>query len=269
MDITFVTHLRLDSEDRLYNLQTILNYYSSNVPNSNFILVEDGESHDVRFDKINWPKNRTSFFFMENPGVYHRTRALNYGFKHSKAPIVVSLDTDCVVSIDAFNKCKEALLKEHTIAWPYNGYFVDVSYKIHQDFVINALNYEIFKKYLPPADQLKLGILSEHVGVRCTTTTLPGLGGIVMFNRERIMEIGGYNEKFIGWGAEDEEIDIRCRKLGLTTYRDTGENSLLFHLIHSNSVRQTNPHYQSNVLELERVKNMNKLELLQHIKSGQ
>ena len=39
--ITFICHLRIDNDERLRNLQTILNYYSKNIPDSKFIIVED------------------------------------------------------------------------------------------------------------------------------------------------------------------------------------------------------------------------------------
>ena len=33
-----------------------------------------------------------------------------------------------------------------------------------------------------------------------------------MFKKESIIKIGGWNEDFIGWGAEDDEITIRVKK---------------------------------------------------------
>ena len=38
-------------------------------------------------------------------------------------------------------------------------------------------------------------------------------GGVAMFKKESIIKIGGWNEDFIGWGAEDDEITIRVKKL--------------------------------------------------------
>ena len=64
--ITFVTHLRYDHQDRLDNLQCILDFYSFYFPNSRFILVEDDKTHNSAFDKISWPLKKTSFYNNSN-----------------------------------------------------------------------------------------------------------------------------------------------------------------------------------------------------------
>jgi hypothetical protein len=133
-NITFVTHLRYDHNDRIKNLQTIIKYYSNNFKGSKFIFIEDDKEHNSAFDKITWPKN-TSFYFVKNEGLYYRTRALNYGINQATTPIVVSLDTDCIVSVNSFNVCIKELLNDATIAWPYNGFFIDVADAIHQEFI--------------------------------------------------------------------------------------------------------------------------------------
>lgn len=266
-DITFVTHLRYDHSDRLKNLQTVLNYYSTNLPEARFIFVEDDSQHRKEFDNIQWPKKRTSFYFIKNDSFYYRTRALNYGIKKAKTPIVVSLDTDCIVPIDSFKKCVVELLNESTIAWPYNGYFIDVSHNLHEQFKSNEYKYETFFKQLPDISDLTLGFNNGSYSVRCTNTHFISVGGIVMFNRERFLEIGGYNEKFICWGAEDNELFHRCKILEHKMYRDLDINSLCFHLFHNNAVRNQHPFYQSNFDEAGLVESMSKHELQEYIKT--
>jgi hypothetical protein len=265
-DITFVTHLRYDSEDRINNFQTVLNYYSNNIPGSKFIVIEDDVKHNPSFDKIKWPKG-TSFYFSKNEGWYHRTRALNYGIKKANTSIVVSFDTDCIVPIQSVNYCRSELLKDATIAWPYNGYFIDISYKRHNDFIQNFYNYNTLLHKLgtnlSPALQEILD--GGNMSVRCTNTTHKSVGGIVMFNKERFLEIGGYNEKFIAWGAEDNELDSRIKTMEHISFRDNSDNSICFHLFHTNNIRNQHPYYQSNCDELHKIENMTKEQLTKYI----
>jgi predicted glycosyltransferase involved in capsule biosynthesis len=266
-NITFVTHLRYDHDDRIKNLQTILDYYSSNFPESSFIFVEDDAQHNTKFDIIKWPKGRTSFFFIKNTSYYYRTRALNYGIKKAKTPIVVSLDTDCIVPVDSFKKCVNALLDDATIAWPYNGFFIDTSHNLHHQFIENKSNYNFLFNLLPDINTLKLGHQYGDFSIRCTITDHQSVGGIVMFNRERFLEIGGYNEKFICWGAEDNELYSRCNILEYKQYRDNDLNSVCFHLFHRSAVRSQHPFYQSNFDEANKVERMSKDELHQYVKT--
>jgi predicted glycosyltransferase involved in capsule biosynthesis len=266
-NITFVTHLRLDHQDRIDNLQTILNYYSLNYPEAKFIFIEDDSEHRKEFEQVKWPMGRTSFYFIPNDSFYYRTRALNYGIKRAKTPIVVSLDTDCIVPVDSFNKCVVSLLKDATIAWPYNGYFIDTSYALHQNFISSGYKYNTFFEKLPAISSLMMGNFYGDLSVRCDNKHHQGVGGIVMLNKERFLEIGGYNEKFICWGAEDNELFTRCDILNHKKFRDEDLNSICFHLFHKNAIRSVHPYYQSNCDELTKVEKMNKEELQNYIKT--
>jgi predicted glycosyltransferase involved in capsule biosynthesis len=266
-NITFVTHLRYDNPDRLRNLQTILNYYSLNFPRSKFILVEDDKEHNKNFDNIVWPKKRTQFYFISNDGYYYRTRALNYGILKATTPVVVSLDTDCIAPVESINKCTEALLNNATIAWPYNGFFIDTSHLLHEHFIKNDFGFSSLKEQLPPVPTLQLShsYAEDNFSIRCTNTVHQSVGGIVMFNRERFLEIGGYNEKFIAWGAEDNELCTRVKTLEHKSFRDEDIDSVCFHLFHNNAIRNNHPYYQSNFDEAALTGGMTKEELLCYI----
>lgn len=262
--ITFVTHLRYDNPDRLDNLQIMIDYYSNILPESKFIFIEDGHVHNEYFDKIKWKKNSTSFYFLKNSGTYHRTKALNFGFNQAETPIVVSMDTDCIVPKHCFFECEKELLNDCTAAWPYNGYFIDVDYNLKEIFK-KTKNYELLLNGLDNNLQLPICTQYKNYSVRCTSRKHLGVGGIVMFNKNKFLSIGGYNETFIGWGAEDNEITERLRILDHKIYRQNDVKSICFHLYHENAQRAENPYYHNNTKTLEKIMSMNKQELLEHI----
>jgi hypothetical protein len=52
-------------------------------------------------------------------------------------------------------------------------------------------------------------------------------GGVVLFRKEHFEKVGGYSNKFWGWGGEDNEMFFRTIEiLGNTDYRDCYFNSL-------------------------------------------
>jgi len=266
-NITFITHLRYDHDDRIKNLQTVINFYSTNFPEAHFIFVEDDVNHNDKFDSIEWPKKRTSFFLIKNAGYYYRTRALNYGILEAKTPIVVSLDTDCIVSINSFNRCVNELLNDATVAWPYNGFFIDTSHYLHDRFIQNSYSYDYLLNLLPDVGTLQLGYNYGEFSVRCTNTIHQSVGGIVMFNRDRFLEMGGYNERFVCWGAEDNELVHRCDILKHKKYRVSDLDAVCFHLYHRSATRNQHPFYQSNFDEANKVASMSKEELTSYIKT--
>jgi predicted glycosyltransferase involved in capsule biosynthesis len=265
--ITFITHLRYDNPDRLKNLETVITYLSQNLVSLKFIFIEDDKEHNKAFDSVNFLKGYTSFNFVKNDSTYYRTRALNIGIEMAKSDIVVSMDTDCIVPIDAIKSCVKALREGVTAAWPYNGYFIDTSHKLHDDFTRTSNDYNFLLSGLDGKYDLPLASNYKDYHIRCTSSEYLGVGGFVMFNRELFIKAGGYNEKFIGWGAEDMEIVDRLNILGHKTYRDTRQDSICFHLAHRNAERAENPFYQNNFNEWEKVKNMSKEDLEKYIKT--
>jgi hypothetical protein len=264
--ITFVTHLRYDNPDRLKNLETIINYYSANLLDIKFIFIEDDKEHNKAFDNFPFIKGITSFNFIKNDHTYYRTRALNVGIKMATSDVVVSMDTDCIVPISSIKKCAKALREGATVAWPYNGYFIDTSLSIHDNFIKTSYDYDYLLSGLDKNYNLPLSsVYKNDYQVRCTSSDHLGTGGFVMFNRDLFIKAGGYNENFIGWGCEDNEIVTRLNKLEHKSYRDTEPESICFHLFHRNAQRAENPFFQHNSDEWDKIKKINKENLEQYI----
>jgi predicted glycosyltransferase involved in capsule biosynthesis len=262
--ITFITHIRYDSEDRLKNLQTVLTYYSMNLPDAKFILIQDDKQPCTHFNKIVWPKN-TTMLFIKNEDFYYRTRALNFGIKHTQTPVCVSLDADCIVSIDAIKHISEKIISDNTIgiAWPYT-YVIDIPYSAHDEFVEGNYDYHLLANKIP--DNIHRESVFNDFRV-WTDIERPSVGGVVMFNTENLRRLKGYNEKFRAWGYEDNEIHHRVLKLGYSEYRTKTDKDYCFHLRHKNTIRDNSPYYISNHNEVTSVTNMTSDELENYIKS--
>ena len=69
-------------------------------------------------------------------------------------------------------------------------------------------------------------------------------GGSFLISRNLFDEVGGFDERFLGWGGEDDAFSLRVNsasnKVALL------KQSLAWHLWHPRLAAQDNPHYQNN-----------------------
>lgn len=265
--ITFVSHLRIDNEDRLRNLQNIINFYSQNIEDVEFIFVEDDKVHNEQLKNIKWNKN-TKFLFMENNGVWYKTKALNIAVKYCENDIVTQLDIDCIFNPNSIKECALKLKnnEEYHFGYPYNGYIIDIKPEFYNQFEKNNLSYDFLINCLPNIRDLKLKYDDENITVRCTNEEHQGVGGIAMFKTDIFKKLGGYNTNFYCWGAEDNEINYRFKKLGYNEYRINDLDSIGFHLYHKNAIRHGNPYYKDNVNEYNKIKDFDRVEMIEYIK---
>jgi predicted glycosyltransferase involved in capsule biosynthesis len=263
--ITFVSHLRFDHQDRIDNLNTIIDYYASNILDCKFIFVEDDKEHNKAFDKVNFIKGKTKYMFIPNEHTYYRTRALNIGIQAAESDVVVSMDTDCIVSIEAIARCTNALLRDATVAWPYNGYFIDVGGEILNKIRNTNFKHSDIVNNLDGKLKMPLSSTYKEFHVRCTDSDHLGTGGFVMFNKNKFLNAGGYNENCIGWGCEDNELVDRLLTLGHEFYRSSNPEDICFHLYHRSAERAENPFFHKNGEEWRKVKDMSKEELESYI----
>ena len=56
---------------------------------------------------------------------------------------------------------------------------------------------------------------------------MAGLGGCVFFNTQSFLSIGGMNEDFKSWGAEDQEIIYRFKRLNYNVYNQIEQRNNL------------------------------------------
>lgn len=54
-------------------------------------------------------------------------------------------------------------------------------------------------------------------------------GGVTLFNKQDFNNINGYNNEYWGWGAEDDDLRMRCEFSGLNCLRRRGRYMSLHH----------------------------------------
>ena len=237
-DVTFLIPVRIDSDDRINNLYTILNWIDKNF-NTNVIVLESDYIPKVDYRII--PNISYHFSYSVN---FHRTRLLNEGMRLSKTNIVCFMDSDCLAKVqDTLLAVEEVRNDDKTISFPYDGMFNNIS-SSSVPYVLNEKNMTTIPS---------LGYVKDSVG------------GMLFLNRNEYLKIGGENEKFNSWGFEDKERVTRGVKLGMYVKRTTGT---LFHINHYRGIySNSNSSYKNLEEEYEKVKNISKEELINYIKT--
>lgn len=126
-------------------------------------------------------------------GLFHKTRALNLGLQHAKGEWVVPFDVDLIPIGNTLEKHLE--IAELSPRCLISGYRV-MSAVGRID--VNNIPAVVEQTAIAPEDQptalWKHLIRGERFGV------------VPFFGRERLLEIGGWDEGFVGWGGEDQDI---------------------------------------------------------------
>ena len=168
-------------------------------------LEQDLERHHVRYQ------------YLLNPGILHKTKALNIGLQLAQGNYLVPFDVDLIPFRNT--------LKRHLQLATLSPQVLITGYRLmlpYQTFAMSQINQVLEHATTAPEDQPTA--LRKHLlqGER--------FGVMPLFNRDRLLEIQGWDEEFIGWGAEDQ--DLIERYLGETGYLCRSPQLVYLHLHH-------------------------------------
>jgi predicted glycosyltransferase involved in capsule biosynthesis len=78
----------------------------------------------------------------------------------------------------------------------------------------------------------------------------------VQYQRPFLALLGGWDERFVGWGGEDNAMDIKIKRAGLRAAMV--KESPGFHLAHrrANATAAEDPHYRNNLALLKQLREM-------------
>ena len=230
-DISFLIALKVDSEDRIKNLDLTISYLTHYF-DVEIILCEQGPTPVLENRYAN-----CKYVFHQIDEFFNRQKGVNIAAKHSNKPYIAHYDADILLEPEQIIKSIEALRsKEVELILPYNGYFYDVPKHFHQHI-------------------LDTKTLTGFTTNDCELFTVRGVGGVVLFNKEIFWKNGGANENFKGLGYEDNEIFDRFRILNTKMARI---NKPLFHLNHvrKETSYNYNPFVKDNEKEYVRIASM-------------
>jgi|TARA_R110002167_G_scaffold76869_1_gene213774 predicted glycosyltransferase involved in capsule biosynthesis len=182
---TFVIGFRYKA-DRISLLRRTLDWI--NTFNGVEVILVEQDKHS----KIGHLDLKCKHIFLKSDKPYNRSWAFNVALRRSNSNIIVFGDSDLIIEHNQFISGIKALEKYDMVS-PYDK-VIDLTPQESSYPTQNIL--EIDRDGRGENDNQKINIS----------------GGVAMFKKESIIKIGGWNEDFIGWGAEDDEITIRVKK---------------------------------------------------------
>jgi hypothetical protein len=195
-------------EDRLTNLRCSFKSLRS----LQKYLIEKGLDVDVNV--FEFSEERQCFggsVYLPVEKGYNKAIRLNYALKWLKSnkevDIVSFIDSDCVLDIKDYPKILEQFIN------------FDKS-KYYCNYLIKLGRKEFYLE-----EELTLGSFYTSLN----TGMINGLGGFWICDFETLYEIGGFDERYSGWGREDEDVGKRLWIKGLN-FEQLGFN--VYHLPH-------------------------------------
>lgn len=169
-----------------------------------------------------WIKNELTnpnfhYFHYSCDGIFPKTKVLNFALKYAKGKLVTPFDVDLIPWENTFLRHLEmAQLNPNLLI---SGYRV----MLDRDTVnFTDLATEVKRAAIAPED--KSTALWKQLLHRERFGVLP------FFQRDRLLAIGGWDENFLGWGGEDQ--DVIERYLADGRYFCRSPELIYLHLFH-------------------------------------
>lgn len=261
-NLTFIIPIRIESDDRLRNVITVLCFLLKTF-NSKVIVKEVDQSSIFKehalpqieeFLEIN-PSNLTHVFEYSEDPVFYRMKILNEMIAMSNTDVVVNYDCDVLLPTSTYKMCYDYILnKKYDVIYPYgNGNYqkqIFADDQIVSDFLNSDFDFSILEK--------KHNIFSSD------------FGHVQFFNRKSYIEGGMENENFRGSSPEDKERFYRFATLGYNVGRI---DDIIYHLEHSRGPNSWptsmygNPYMRENQTLWDNIQRMTKDELREYYSS--
>jgi hypothetical protein len=211
-DITFLTLVRIDSMIRLENLLLKIEYLQARF-NCN-IMVLEADSYNRGYIQKLCPD--IDYIFVEDKdNVFHTTKYINLMVEKIKTPFLAISGADIIIPpLQALDAVEMLRSDKYQLTYPYDGRVLETSGILRDRFVENR-----DCQYLQ-RNASKMQLLKNSTTIK---------GGAIFAHKKTFIEAGMENERFYGWGAEDDELYYRWQNLGYSIYRSRG---VIFHLTH-------------------------------------
>lgn len=269
-DIAYIIPIRVDTEDRIKNLNSLISLLSITTTRPYFIIINDDSSPDKEhLKKIKWKyTDFCDIYFLENKKPFNRSLCFNKGFEimernNIKRDCIVCGDTDVFIKpefiFEGYRNIKQNNIK---CVFPNNGFFIDVKGSPKENFLSN-LDFKILEKELPDFSELKMLYNKNNITVMHNNYK----SGCVMFSTSSYKNINGYNPNFWGWGYEDDELVLRMEKLNIKYLRNNNNLAIAWHMSHPGTIKAANPFYQYNHDLCAKVQEMSSDDVARYITS--
>lgn len=227
--ITYIITHKNSTSDRNSNLKCVLDWLNNINEIEKVIIVEQDSTPRIE-GIINSGINinyELEHKFIHNPNpFFNKCWAFNHGAKLSKTEWLAFGDNDVLMDIASINETIQACLDSCESFTPYETVFD-----------LNTVETKMVKE-----DKHYTDIKKKPSSIRGGA---PYGGGIFFIKRDSFFNIGAWDERFVDWGAEDEDISHRI----FNNLKFLSINKNAYHLYHDRTIHSThkNAFYDNNI----------------------
>lgn len=222
-----ITYRESDSSERRENLFAVLRWLAQ-WPEIEVVVIEQDSVPRLEHDL---PRAKGGVGFAYNPGPMNKAWGLNVAARVAHAPLLALGDADLIVPRalpEAAERCSPGRAVK-----PYRS-IVDLSEDESRRVRGGDWSFAPSRATGIPKNREAQG---EHVVFA---------GGLFVLHRDAYLQLGGFDERFVGWGGEDDAMTMKLQRAGLAL-SEVGDEPAL-HLWHPRSHESTlgQPRYDSN-----------------------
>jgi N-terminal domain of galactosyltransferase len=222
-----LTYRQGDDPARRENLFAVLAWLA-NYPQFDVIVVEQDSAPHLQGPL---PHPSVRHLFLYNPGPFNKSWGFNAGFRLSDRSWFAFGDADVIVG-DVLPGALTHLRSGYQVVKPYRR-LIDLDADESRRVIAGEFD------WLPAraADAQGRESVGEHVVFA---------GGLFLIARPTFVRVGGWDERFRGWGGEDDAMSYRLERLRVSGIELDRRPALHLHHARPSSQTMGQPHYASN-----------------------
>ena len=197
------------------------------------VVVTDDGSVDNTFDVVRRFANAVDFpvaFTTHEHQGFHLARCRNKGMLASSAPYLLFSDGDCIFPPDHLSQ--HLRLRQRRVARSGDSLHLDerATQRIDGDVIASGA----YRDWVPRSEYRRLHRrwIKDRFYQAIGHPKKPKLtGSNIAVSREDFERVNGFDERFIGWGCEDDDLADRLRRSGVRIASILGFTHI-FHMWH-------------------------------------
>lgn len=246
VSITLVTTFRARDAQRVRNLETILRWYEQ-MPHWELLVIEqDREPH---LDSSAWSAS-ARHVFLPNSGPFNKGWGMNTGARLAANDVLLFCDADLLLPLTALQTGENLARRRVAAVNPYDR-LIELD-EDETEALLRADPTQIAPDFDAPRARSERGNREQ----------LPFCGGAFFMRRSMHRQLGGFDERYLGWGGEDDALSTKL--LRSTSSVASLESRSAIHLWHARDYEHTfgDPHYPANRARLKRLRRADKESLI-------
>ena len=254
MNLTFLIPTRIETEDRLRNIISVVSYLLKHT-DAKVIIKEVALHNNFLFRALPIIKkyvdisNLTFLYEESNEPLFCKSKVLNDLIVESDTKFVANYDADCILPVESYHKAYAMLENDQAdVVYPYQC-------GIYQ--WRSTYNMNIFNSFM---NTLSTNVLDKDKSLSNST-----IGWTQFIKRQTYIDCYMMNENFVSWGCEDDEFYFRMSTLGNRIAR---VNNYVYHLEHSRTHNSwfSNPNFNNNYNLWNTIKTFDRNQLVNYYK---